>query len=225
MSRAFLAAVLMAFVLGVSGCGQRPRPPAEERPVKVEDDGKVEADAWLFDAKLRMEGKPRSFRLEVYHTDSVAALAGRAYLGRGALRGRLTVDSLLVYFPSRDEYVDESTTALLSASECLRSAGQINLLKLFNSTPDEVLEGETFGIDTRVTGNRKRCLVSADGCPWQIELVYDSVDDAWLLREFEVDNGDDIRLTGKRRTHKKRAKIDRSRFQVPIPASAALIRP
>jgi hypothetical protein len=34
-----------------------------------------------------------------------------------------------------------------------------------------------------------------------------------------------MKLTAKRRTFKKHARIDGSRFQVPIPATALLIRP
>ena len=210
MSRAGFAVVLMAALLGMSGCGRRVRPAtAEERPTDTKPNARVEASAYLFDAKLRMDGKPRSFRLEVFLTDSVAALAGRAYLGRGALRGRLTTDSLLVYFPSRDEYVDESTVALLSASECLGIGDKVNLLELFTSTPDEVLDARRFSIAVDTPGHRKKFQVSAGGCPWTIDLLYDREDDSWLLREFSVDNGRDMKLTAKRRTFKKHARIDR----------------
>ena len=226
MSRAGFVVALMAILLSMSGCGQRLRPKlAEEQPAVAEPCAEVKVSAYLFDAKLRMEGKPRSFRLEVFLADSVAALAGRAYLGRGALRGRLTADSLLVYFPSRDEYVEESTTALLSASECLGSGGEVNLLKLFTSTPDEVLDSRRFLIAVDASGGRKRCQVSAEDCSWKIDLLYDRDDDSWRLREFAVDNGRDMKLTAKRRTFKKHTSIDRSRFHVPIPATAALIRP
>lgn len=226
MSRAGFAVALMAILLSMSGCGQDLRPiAAQERPAVAKPSTEIEVSAYLFDAKLRMEGKPRSFRLEVFLTDSVAALAGRAYLGRGALRGRLTSDSLLVYFPSTDEYVDESAIALLSASECLDSAGEVNLLKLFTSAPDEVLDSKRFFIAVDTSGGRKSCQVSAGGCPWKIDLLYDRDGDSWRLRDFAVDNGRDIQLTAKRRTFKEHTNIDRSRFQVPIPATASLIRP
>ncbi len=124
---------IAACLLITAGCG------SSRKGALVGDEanwqGKVEVEAYLFDAKLRRDNKPTSVRLEFFHTDSVIAFAGRGYLGKGALKGRLTEDSLEVYFPTTDEFVKEAAADLMSSFDCAGDIGSFNLMALFNSLP------------------------------------------------------------------------------------------
>ena len=183
-------------------------------------------EAYLFDAKLRRQGKPTSFRLEIFQTDSVIALGGRAYLGKGALKGLLTADSLEVYFPSSNEYLYESLSDLFAKAECTNAAPEFSLLHLFTFLPDSLAEMEGMSVASDYT-NRKRpeYLISFPDCPWKIELTYDQHEAGWRIRDFKFDNGNDITLKAKRRTYKKKAQVPYSKFQLVLPDGATRITP
>ena len=183
-------------------------------------------EAYLFDAKLRRQGKPTSFRLEIFQTDSVIALGGRAYLGKGALKGRLTTDSLEVYFPSSNEYLYESLSNLFATAECTNAAPKLRLLHLFTSLPDSLAEMEGMSVVSDYT-DRKRpeFVISLHDCPWRIELTYNRHEVGWRIHDFKFDNGNDITLKAKRRTYKKKAQVPCSKFQLVLPDSATHIIP
>lgn len=183
-------------------------------------------EAYLFDAKLRRQGKPTSFRLEIFQTDSVIALGGRAYLGKGALKGLLTTDSLEVYFPSSNEYLYELLSDLFATAECTHAALKLSLLHLFTSLPDSLAEMEEVSIASDYT-DRKRpgYLISFPDCSWVIELTYDRRETGWRIRNFKFDNGNDITLKAKRRTYKKKAQVPYSKFQLVLPDGATRITP
>jgi hypothetical protein len=211
-------------LIGSCGPGYRSQPAGEE---KIEiTHRKIAVEAYLFDAKLRRQGKPKSFRLEIFRTDSVIALGGRAYLGKGALKGLLTTDSLEVYFPSSNEYLYESLSDLFATAECTNTVPEFSLLHLFTSLPDSLAEMEELNIASDYT-DRKRSefVISLPDCPWMIELTYDRHETGWRIRDFKFDNGNDITVKAKRRTYKKKAQVPYNKFQLVPPASPTRITP
>ena len=220
-----LGVALVVFSL-LAGCGSGYRKQAaiEERQQAGQE--KVEVEAYLFDARLRRHGKPTSFRLEIFQTDSVLALGGRAYLGKGALKGRMTADSLEVYFPSSNEYLYESLSDLFVTTECPNEVPELNLLSLFNSLPDSIEEMENIRI-TADYSNRKRpeFNIFLQDCPWRIELTYDRQDTGWRIRHFKFDDGRDTSLKARRREYKKKARVRSSKFRLVPPDDALRIIP
>ncbi|MEW5994027.1 MAG: hypothetical protein AB1744_06490, partial [Candidatus Zixiibacteriota bacterium] len=206
----FLGATVIGLLLGCSS-GYYRYDTESESPVVGH---KVEVEAYLFDARLKRHGKPTSFRLDVYYTDSVIALGGRAYLGKGALKGRLTTDSLEVYFPSSNEYLYESVADLLSSSECSPATG-IDFLNLFVSLPNsqEAFEDARIVADYSDEG-RPEFVVSFPDCPWQINLIYDRRETGWRIRRFYFDDGSHVSLKAEQRVYKAHANVPGSKFHV-----------
>jgi hypothetical protein len=199
-------------------------PSAEERVDQKEE--KVEVEAYLFDAKLKRHGKPTSFRLEIFQTDSVVALGGRAYLGKGALKGRLTADSLEVYFPSSNEYLYESLKTLLATTECPSGDFVLNLLSLFNAPPDSVEELKHVHVSADYgQQDHPEFDIHVKDCPWRIEMAYDRQEDGWRIQEFFFDNGQEVTLKASRREYKKQARVPLSKFRLVTPDDALRIMP
>ncbi len=217
--RAGLAAVTLS--LAVWGCyGTTGRNMATD----AEPSEKIRVEAYSFDARLHRDGKPTSFKLRVFQTDTVLALSGTGYLGKGALKGRLTTDSLEVYFPASNEYLYEALADILTSSDCPVSPTGLDLLVLFRSLPDSLEPAE----ELRVTADyhnagRPVFVVHSPGCNWRIELVYDRQKTGWRLREFDFDDGDRVRFHAERAKYKAEAKIKRSLFNVPRLADAKRI--
>jgi len=213
-------------LLLVGGCssGHRVRPASEKKVEAAQE--KIVVEAYLFDAKLKRQGKPTSFRLELFQTDSVIALGGRAYLGKGALKGRLTADSLEVYFPSSNEYLYESLSNLFVAAECSRAPSGLSLLHLFTSLPDSLEGMEDVSIAAEYTDSKRpEFLISFLDCPWRIELSYDRQEAGWRIRNFTFDNGKDITLKAKRRTYKKKVRVPSNKFRLATPGDVLRIIP
>ena len=189
---------------------------------------KITATAYSFNARLWRDGKPTTFKLELYQTDSILGLAGRGYLGKGALKGWLRSDSIKVYFPSTDEYLYESLADLAATSTCPLPLAGLDILQLLSTLPDSL----TYGADLAVSSdysdeNRPRFRVSAadTACQWLVEIRYDRHESSWRVRQFEFDNGRDIRLRAVRERHRSRAAVPAERFEVALPPGAARIIP
>ncbi len=192
-----------------------------------ESGSKTGVEAYLFDAELRRSGKPTSFRLEVFDADSVIALSGRGYLGKGALRGRLTPDSLICYFPSSNEYVQEPILSLLRSVECQIAPAGLNLLNLFDQLPDSASLDSTIDIVSNYQDSRRPTfIIYIENCPWQMELTYRTRDQlGWRLDEFVFFDGKDTRLKATCREFKSAASVKPDRFTVRIPDDASRIIP
>ncbi len=186
---------------------------------------KVMVEAYLFDAKLRRDNKPTSVRLEFFHTDSIIAIAGRGYLGKGALRGRLSEDTLEVYFPATDEYLYEPVATVLGSVKCSGELPRISLLGLFNNLPDSVLTRTGLVIESDYNDRvHPEFHISAKNCPWVIHLTYALQKEGWRITAFEFDDGEGNTLKGKRRTYKRDAEVKAGKFHVPIkPGSLRII--
>jgi hypothetical protein len=210
----------------LSGCGPTFKTPPETEVHRDQAEAKIEVEAYLFDAKLKRQGKPTSFRLEIFQTDSVIALGGRAYLGKGALKGRLTADSLEVYFPSSNEYLYEPLNTLLAATECASGDFRLNLLHLFQELPDSVGElRHVLVVADYANRKHPKFDLYLKDCPWRIEMEYDWENEGWRMREFTFDNGRDVTLHARRREYKNQARVPISKFQLIIPHDAVRLIP
>lgn len=206
---------------GCGGAGQAG--PGEETAVAA---AKVEAEAYLFDTFIHRDGKRTSVRLELFATDSVLAAGGRAYLGKGALKGWIRGDSLKIYFPQSDEYVYEPLDDLMRSAECGDGSPDIRLLDLFFHTPDSV----TLDPRIEVTGDwndvdRPKFSLAMQNCPWQINLEYDRRKQGLRPREFRFDNGDNLQIEAKRREYRDRSSVTGAKFVLNLPQTAVQIIP
>lgn len=225
MNRLLSILVLITLMILFCGCGSAYKGDATVAGEESEYTNDVIVEAYLFDARLHRDKKPTSVRLEFYHTDSVIAIAGRGYLGKGALRGRLTSDSLEVYFPTTDEYFLEPVATVLGSVDCSEELPEISLLALFNNLPDSVLPTDKITVSADYTDDRNpEYLISAKGCPWEIHVTYALHNEGWRIKEFQFDDGKGNTLKGKRRTYKREAKVKANKFLVPIkPESMRII--
>jgi len=217
-------AVLAAVCL-LGGCG-RPRTGSEQAErVSEQAPDAVVAEAYLFDARVKRDGKPTSVRLEIYRTDSVIALNGRGYLGKGAFRGRLEHDTLVVYFPTTDEYAIEPVADLFASLACSVGMQEFPLGKLFVRTPDSIDMGDVAVVADYRNADRPEFELGRDGCGWSLRLQYDRRGERWWLRDFRLETEPDFELRGQRRTLREQARVPLSRFRVVIPEGAFRVFP
>jgi hypothetical protein len=188
--------------------------------------GRVVADAYLYDAKLVRQGKPTSFRLELFCTDSMVALGGRGYLGKGALRGVMTSDSLHVYFPVSNEFLVDGINMLLSAKSCITDEHPFNALQLLRMPAGEVPHDSSITITVEKQGKKRQEFeLTTSDCPWKLRLVYEPDEERWRIRELRFDNGAGVELTARLREGQRRVAIASSRFQVSWPNDATPLEP
>lgn len=190
-------------------------------------DTKISAEAYSFNARVYSDGKPTTFKLEVYLADTVMGLYGRGYLGKGGLRGRATDDSLEVYFPTTNEYLAESLSDLLTTTDCPLPVAGINLLEIFRTTPDSMTLDPGLSITTNYDdANHPRFEISMEDCVWGMEIVYDRHGDlGWRVDSFEFTDGKRYRMWGRRDRFKADASVELRRF-IPAPApDATRLRP
>lgn len=218
---------LLAAVAGLIAFSCGPRAPrkivADES--KAPETAKVTVEAYLFDAVLRKDGKTTSFRLEMYATDTVVALAGRGYLGKGALRGLMYARSLQVYFPTSNEFVDEPYASLLSRGPCRLELPSFDPVRLMFTTPDSLqIDPQIRIAEKEVKDNRKKYLISSQ-CDWALSLAYDLEPGGWRPVELSYDDGHGTTLKASRREYQPRAKVKPSRFDFSFPPEARRLEP
>jgi len=217
--------LLLLCVMIMAGCGGSRSVRGGSDDGGVVSDGKLNADAYAFDARLKRDGKPTTFQLEVYCLDTLIGLAGKGYLGKGALKGRLSKDSLEVYFPSSNEFLHESLDDLLESSACPLPLAQLNLFRLFKTLPDSVVLPDGIVVESDYgDADRPEFVVSADGCSWSINLSYDHHDSHWRVRRFLFEDGE-TSLRGQRTRYRGDVRLPVKRFQVPRPSEALRIIP
>ncbi len=218
-----LAPVLVIVV--AAGCGG-PQYGSGEAPPAEYADVELEADAYLFDAQVRRDGKPTSIRLEIYRTDSVIGLSGRGYLGKGALKGRLTQDSLIMYFPSSNEYVREPVERLLRADECPEVVPHVPLAALLTTLPDSLDEAGALVVEADYSDKgHPKFVIRAGDCPWWIEVSYDRHERQWEVEDFRFEDGGSTSLKANRREARHGLSLPYYRFVVEIPDDAVRVIP
>jgi len=212
----FLCAGMAVLLSGCYATGKR----SLEQSAEV----KIVAEAYSFNARLWRDGKPTTFKLELYQTDSLIGLSGRGYLGKGALRGWVRSDSIKVYFPSTNELLYESLDALVGASSCPLPLASLDLLALMSKPPDSIALEEGLLVDSDYdAGDRARFEIQSSeaGCIWKLALVYRRRDLGWRIDEFDFDNGRGTRLKGSCEQYRARAGVQVSRIE-PRPRPDAI---
>ncbi len=221
-----VAACLLLALLTQFGCGPGRTGRVGDEKKSRKDSDKIKVEAYLFDAKLRRDGKLNSFRLDVYQTDTQLGLTGRGYLGKGALKGWMRSDSLKVFFPSTNEYLYEPTSEILRAMECTFVMPEIDLTALFKRLPDEILFDPAVTVEVDYFNpKRPRFALFVPDCLWRIDLVYDKKQPGWRIRSFEFADGKGNRLTAKRREYRKSARVRARLLEAPVPDDAFRIYP
>ncbi|MDX9858989.1 MAG: hypothetical protein RBT76_14480 [candidate division Zixibacteria bacterium] len=221
-------AVALSVVLAlISGCGTGRRhisTTTETTPLTFD---KRVAEAYLFDTEIEYRDKYSSVRLELYAADSIVGVAGRSYLGKGALDGWLTRDSVLILFPSSGEYVEEAVPDLIGAIECTNgTVAQIDLLTLLYEQPSRSNVGTGISITPDSANQDRPCYsLSMPGCLWRIDLCYDRREIGWRIREFSYTNGDNLSISARRREYKAEVTAGPDKFAVTIPPDALRISP
>ncbi|KAA3631413.1 MAG: hypothetical protein DWP97_13230 [Calditrichaeota bacterium] len=208
--------VISLFVI-LSGCSGGYQSIAEEE--SIENNIKINADAYLFDAKVIQNGKPTSVRLYFYQTDSIIGIGGRGYLGKGALKGWITADSIKVMFPTTKEYLFESVSDLFSSFACADDIPEFELMSLFSVLPDRLFADSIITVnrvDDDTDDKRREYMITIEGCLWNLYLRYDYRDDRFVIRNFEFDDGKTTTLSGKRREYKTDQNIKLAKFKVPL---------
>jgi len=189
---------------------------------------RITAEAYSFNARLWRDGKPTTFKLELYQTDSLIGLSGRGYLGKGALRGWIRSDSIMVYFPTTNELLYESLDALVAASSCPLSLASLDLIAFMSRPPDSIALAKGLKVNSDYESeDRARFDVQSiePGCSWKLALVYRHRDLGWRIDEFDFDDGSGTRLKGSCELYRARAGVPLSRFEPRSRPDARRITP
>ena len=218
-----LGACISMFAVG-AGCQA-----TREKTVSPDETAvKVIADAFSFNARLWREGKPTTFKLELYVTDDLIGMAGRGYLGKGALKGWLSADSIKVYFPSTNEFFDESIDNLVNESACSVPPAGLNLLHLATDLPDSLALYDRMFVTSdyhRPAEPEFEVKPRDTACRWQVTLDYDRQSSGWAVQSFRFDNGQGLVLKATRERFRAGVRVPRKRFEVAVPADAVRITP
>jgi len=219
-----LTRLLIILMFIFAGCSAGYKSSSSNKESKKEK--KIEVTAYSFNARLYQKSKPTSFKLELYQTDSLLGLSGRGYLGKGALKGVITRDSINIYFPASKEYLSESLIDLLQCSDCPNPVANLNILEILSTLPDSInLASELFIESDYSKKNKAAFVITADHCSWRLDLLYDIKKESWRLRKFDFNDGENIRLKGERDRFKVSTKIRPGRYIPEAVPEAIRIRP
>ncbi len=206
---------LILLVISIIGCSVSNKSMIGEEYSGVDSKQKISVEAFLYDAKYYENNKPRSFRLQVFRTDSIIAFTGKGYFGKGVLRGTLTSDSLKVYFPTQDEYYYKTVDFIFKQSECNTFDEDFDLSALFDFHEISKLNNEIYEI-SETKNKRKIININHEKCSWDIEIEYKNYDSDLRPYLFSYTNKDNQKISAKLRKYKKSAKVRLSLFKMPI---------
>ncbi|MDD3731852.1 MAG: hypothetical protein PHU88_05695 [candidate division Zixibacteria bacterium] len=216
--------IILILVTFIAGCSSNYRTGNITEGKKAAGTVKIDAEAYLFDAKIRREGKVNSFRLEIFQTDSLLGLGGRAYLGKGALKGRLSADSLWLYFPAQKEYVRDAAAVFFKGQKCPLALTGVNILDIFKERPDSIALEEGIKVTADLYDEeRPHFRITSADCPWQIDLIYDLKETGWRIKEFTFSDGEKLKIEATCREYKATARVKPEKFQVVIPPASIRI--
>jgi hypothetical protein len=209
----------ISFLLLINGCYSGIQVKSGESAIA--NSNEIEVEAYLFDVKIRRHGKPTSFRLDLYQTDSAVAMYGRGYFNKGAFSGRLINDSMQVYFPSTKEHLFESIENLFLSFDCESELIGINLLGYFTEPPAVDSLAASLKIEKMEEEKNSRSFrISSRNCPWFLTLTYTKETEGWRIDDFEFDDNKEVTLKGSRRIYKPEATVSADRFHLSIPDGA-----
>lgn len=208
-----VAIIFISLICLVAGCGTAHKStPGTESGISAGQE--LQCEAFLFDARITCEKKYNSFRLELYQTDSLIGLTGRGYLGKGALKGWITPESLLVYFPTVKEYIQEAVSDVWKSFECVQNENSLNIFGLITNLPEEIIPAEGYQLELiKDDDKEKEYQINKIGCHWSITASYDLREKGWRLKEFNISESDKFELAGKRREYRDDVKIKTNRFK------------
>ena len=220
--------VLMLAVV-VSGCTLANRRQAiteETRAQAALPEGR--GDAYLFDITVVRQGKKNSARLDVYQQGDSISFFARGYLGKGVMKGLLEKESLMVFFPTENEFYSGRLSALIN-DRCADSVRFEELiLALFRNVPSLVEAApEYFYLTaTKETPHEVAYRLESRSCQGGIGLNYDFTGGRFTLDEisYTSDKGD-FRFDAERRNIRLNIKLPADKFVIPIPSTAARIYP
>ncbi len=218
--------ITLILVTLISGCSSIYRTGDITEGKKAAAINKIDAEAYLFDAKIRRDGKVNSFRLEIFQTDSLLGLGGRAYLGKGALKGRLSVDSLWLYFPTQGEYVKDEVAGFFKGQKCPLALTGVNILDIFKKRPDSIALEEKIKVTADLYDEEQPHFhITSDDCLWQIDFIYALKETGWRIKEFIFSDGETLKIEATCREYKATARVKTEKFQVVIPPASIRIEP
>ncbi|RKX22050.1 MAG: hypothetical protein DRP35_02940 [Candidatus Zixiibacteriota bacterium] len=206
---------LILLVFSIIGCSVSKKTMIGEEVSGVDSNKKISAEAFLYDAKYYDNNKPRSFRLQIFRTDSIIAFTGNGYLGKGVLRGTLTSDSLKAYFPTEDEYYYRDVDLIFKQSECNISDDDFDLSALFDFYKIMKLNNAIYEI-SETDNNRKKIVINPKKCSWDIEIEYKNYDSDLRPYLFSYTNKDNRKISAKLRKFKKSANVKLNLFKMPV---------
>ena len=226
--------LLVLFAGFLTGCTLANRSKWKQEIKNVESDAqwpemaKGNGDAYLFDLKIYQEGRKNSVRLDIYWNGDSLGFYARGYLGKGVMKGILTGDALLVYFPTENEFYSGRIESLL-VNNCFEEMPfERMIVDLFGMTPDRI--EYSFGkfylnILEEKKGERKYELVAYD-CLEKIELEYDWHENRFIPEQINYAKDDgSFKFEAKRRKYRLDIGLPADKFEVSIPQTAARIYP
>lgn len=180
-------------------------------------------DAYLYDLKISNQGRKNSVRLDLYWKADSLGVYARGYLGKGVLKGLVTKDSIIVYFPANNEFYQGRIDSLL-ADNCLKDFPfERMIISIFETTPDKIEYpfGEAYlSVLEEKPGGRKYRLVSKN-CSEYIELSYDWHNGRFVLNQLDYNNVNArLKLDASRRKFRLNITLPAEKFQVRIPETA-----
>ena len=213
--------------LGSCTLAHRGRPITAEATPEVQfAEGK--GNAYLFDIKINHSGKKNSVRLDLYQSGELLGLFARGYLGKGVMKGILSKDSLIVYFPTENEFYTGKISGLVE-NPCLKSTRIEQLiLQFFNSTPPEIdlSNSELYLTVLKEENSLHEYLLQSRSCPEGIRLQYDLNKSIWFIKEIQLTSQDkSFEFFARRREFRSNIEIPQDKFGLVIPETALRITP
>jgi hypothetical protein len=231
MRRAFL--LLLIFTpfsfLFLNSCTTaiRPKPgQGESQQQKLLASG--HGDAYLFDIKINRGGKKNSARLDIYRSGDTLSFFARGYLGKGVMKGLIFNDSILVYFPTENEFYSGPLSSLANDS-CLNDLDLERVtLQLFQKIPTQVNNIMTHFHLTilKEGGSDWQYRLESRNCGDKIFLKYNKSDKRFILRDIEYQSyNDSFGFEAKRRNYKLNIDVPSDKLSISIPETATRIYP
>jgi len=219
------AAFILAFTIIIGGCGFASRKASKEAVIESEFNyGEGRGDAFLYDVKIYRGGKKNSVRLDVYRKDDRLAVFARGYLGKGVLKGLVSPDSVIIYFPTENEYYAGKLSDLIDKSCAEKSSLERMVIDFFVKRPVEL---DYSMADFYVTvlsdkGKEQQYRLESKNCAENAVLDYDYKENRFLLEKIDFVNRDEtFRFKAERRKYRLNIEIPAEKFSIPIPEDAS----
>jgi hypothetical protein len=231
MRRACLFAIVPVVfaILLFDGCTMAVRPkPGSGESSEQKSLQSGQGDAYLFDIKISRNGRKNSARLDIYRCGDSLSFFARGYLGKGVMKGITFGDSMLVYFPTENEFYSGPLSALANDS-CLNDLELERIaIELFQKIPTQVdnIQKHFYLTIVKEKGSDWQYRLESKKCREKIFLKYDRTDKRFVIKEIEyLSNTGSFNFEAKRRNFKLNVKVPSDKLLIPIPETATRIYP